>query len=169
MRSINTLEWHAGQATLPLKTVSLSNTMLVKLAKYTLQVLFYVPYQFNKYLDSLDAAPNNYRKQIMHENHESLQSAKHQHIPTRVWKRRSALLTILEEQQLAKVSTVEKTDVAPVCQVQSAPSEDRYSSCSFNVLQVKSLPVWASNFSELGMIEQELDFYSQPKLLNKVV
>lgn len=93
MRSINTLDWRTEQ-----QSPSFNYTIITRLFKRTAQVLLYVPHQFNNYLNSLDAAPDSYRKQVVHRNHENLQLARHQHIPSRVWHRRSALITMLQEQ-----------------------------------------------------------------------
>ena len=99
MSSINSLEWHAGQEGLTLQATSLNNGMLVRSIKTALQVLFYVPAQINRYLDRLDEAPVDYRKQVLHENRQALQSGRHRHIPARVWRRRSALLIQMEAKQ----------------------------------------------------------------------
>jgi len=163
MRSINTLEWHVGQT----GTISLDSILLVKVFKFTLKALLYVPWQFNKFLNSLDDAQNPYRKKT-HDAHTTKQDLRHQHIPSRVWQRRSALITLLEEhQEVTRV--VDEINVVPVSHVESETAQSASSSCSFNVLQVRCLPVWASNFSDMGVIEQELDFYTKPQLLNKVV
>lgn len=164
MRSINTLEWHAGQT----GSISLDKVLLLKLSKFTLKVLLYVPYQLNSYLNSLDDAPNPYRKKT-HDSHTIERDIRHQHIPSRVWQRRSALITMLEEQREV-TRLVDEESVKEVSHDQSeSTSADGCSSCSFNVLQVRCLPVWASNFSDISLIEQELDFYSRAELLKKVV
>lgn len=162
MRSINTLEWHAGQT----GSMSLDNVLLVKLSKFTLKVLLYVPYQFNRFLNSLDDVPNPYRKKT-HDSHTTRQDLRHQHIPSRVWQRRSALITLLEEQKDV-TRVVDEENVTPVSHVQSESTQTISSGSSFNVLQVRCLPVWASNFTDMGLIEQELDFYSRPELINKL-
>jgi len=163
MRSINTLEWHAGHA----GTISLNKILLVKVSKLTLKVLLYVPYQFNRLLNSLDNAQNPYRKKI-HDAHTTKQDVRHQHIPSRVWQRRSALITLLEEQQ-ETTRLVDEKNVVPVSHVKPESTQFSSFSSSFNVLQVRCLPVWASNFSDMGVIEQELDFYTKPELLNETV
>ena len=169
MRSINNLDWHVGQAGVSLKSISLNTTLLVKLAKPVLKGLLFVPYQINRYLDSLDVAPNPYRKHVT-ESRDSVKYDRHQHIPSRVWQRRSELITAIEEQQEAARQMAEaQVNIAPICQVQSTVEKANCSSCSFNVVQVRCLPVWASNFSDMGIIEQELNFYSQPELINRVI
>lgn len=100
MRSINSLEWHTGHTDTGLKSVSFNNALLVKLARHAVKIVLYIPYQLNRYLDSLDTAPNAYRKQL-HTSYSGKQDARHQHIPSRVWQRRSALITVMAEEQEA--------------------------------------------------------------------
>lgn len=167
MRSINTLQWQEETTALSMNVIGLDNTLLVKTGKFALKALLYLPYQFNRFLDSLDDAPNPYRKQAR-DAHTTEQDDRHRHIPSRVWQRRSALITALEEQQeLEKPAAVNLLE--PVCQSTPEPAAASCTSCDFNVIQVRCLPVWSSNFADIGMIEQELDFYSQPALLNKAV
>lgn len=89
MRSINTLQWEAGHTEAGLKSITMDNTVLVKLGKFSLKVLLFLPYHFNRFLDSLDEVQNPYRKQAR-EAHNTEQDDKHRHIPSRVWQRRSA-------------------------------------------------------------------------------
>ncbi len=101
MRSINTLEWHAGQ-----EGFSLNNGMFVRALKSALQLLLYVPLQFNRYLDRLDESPAEYSQRVLHANRQSLQSGRHQHIPARVWRRRSALLVLMDDNRTVAAHSV---------------------------------------------------------------
>jgi len=99
MRSVNTLDWHRGRS-LSLKAVSLRSIPFDRIMRRCLQILFYIPNQLNRYLNSLDYVEKAYCNTSNYHHNESMQRNKYRHVPARVWQRRSALIVMLEEEQM---------------------------------------------------------------------
>ena len=162
MRTINTLDWQAGQLRSS-KPVLLTVTPFARLFGLAWGVLNYTAQLVNVYLDSLDVSHETHSKLSKHQASDNAFRGRHQNVPSRVWQRRSAILTMLEQQREAEPEdkTLQAEHCVSLSSVEKKTVETVY---NFNVLRIQCLPVWASNFSDLGLVEQELDYFS---LLNQ--
>lgn len=158
MRSLHTLDWHSGQS-LFFKPAAATMIPFVRLWRLGCQVLYSTTQYMHHYLKNIEAAHTAYRHLFQHHTADN-RYGRHRHIPYRVWQRRSALLTMLASRQA--VQTGESNHSGMTVSLPNVDNKLRQGGgYSFNVVHIRCKPIWSSNFFEMGLIEQELDYFNQ--------
>lgn len=96
MRGIESLDWHNGRMVNP-GLVSSARPVAGLLAKGR-QAVVHTAQKISHYLMGVEAAHAAHRRLFLHQTADKRNRAGSLRVPARVWRRRSALLTMLQEQ-----------------------------------------------------------------------